>query len=119
MSGKEFRVVVTRKEGTDYMKFEFPDLDISDADGYTRACFKLATFAEVREKGWLADGHHVGYFRDVFLGTLNYHLYEVRAYASKPPCFVFRERADDKDKLLITLKEVNGERVEIIMKDKE
>jgi hypothetical protein len=116
-NGKEFRVVVTWNEGTDYMKFEFPDLDTSDADSYAKACFKLATFAEVRDKGWLADGTHVGYFRDIFLGVTFYRLYEIRTYAHRAPCFVFRERADSREKLLVTLKEVKGEKVEIIIKE--
>jgi len=117
MSGKEFRVVVTWNEGTDYMRFEFPDLDTSDANSYARACFKLATFAEVPDKGLLADGTHVGYFRDIFLGATYWRLYEIRTYAHKSPSFVFREKADGKEKLLVTLKEVKGERVEIIIKE--
>ena len=116
---KGLRVVITKDPKGDWMRFEFPDEEV-DEQSRLLACFRLGEFAEAPESGLLAKGgHHAGYFRDIFYGGLTtWKLYEIRTYAVDPPRFVFKERAeqDDKDALHVRLTEVEGQKVEIIIK---
>lgn len=114
---RELRVVIAKDPEHDYMRFEFPDVE-TDESSRLRACFRLGEFAQVPEKGLLANGRHVGYFRDIFYGLNSWKLYEIRTYAGKPPRFVFKEYANqpEVDTLMVELTEVDGQKVEIIIK---